>query len=310
MPDPNPSNPATDADLERFIEVCRARVAGALEHVLPGENSAPRQLHRAMRYAVLGDGKRIRPILVYGVGHALQVTDLSVFDATACAVELIHAYSLVHDDLPAMDDDDLRRGRPTCHRAFDEATSILTGDALQALAFHVLAHDQRLLGRPEAQVAMLGTLAQASGSRGMVGGQALDIAAVGQPLELGELEYMHILKTGALIRAAVRLAILAAGRALPHEHDKALDHYAKCVGLAFQVQDDVLDVTGEAQVTGKTGGKDAAGGKPTYPGLIGLDAAREMAARLIDDALASLKVFGAEAGMLRAIARYIVARNR
>jgi farnesyl diphosphate synthase len=310
MPDPNPSNRATNPDLERFIEACRARVAVALERVLPGESSAPRQLHRAMRYAALGDGKRIRPILVYGVGRTLQVTDLSIFDAAACAVELIHAYSLVHDDLPAMDDDDLRRGRPTCHRAFDEATSILTGDALQALAFHVLAHDQELLSRPTAQVAMLATLAQASGSRGMVGGQALDIAAVGQPLELGELEYLHILKTGALIRAAVRLAIQAAGRVLPDKQDKALDRYAKCVGLAFQVQDDVLDVIGEAQVTGKTGGKDAVDGKPTYPGLIGLDAAREMAAGLIEDALASLKVFGAEAEILRALARYIIERNR
>lgn len=310
MPDPNPSNPTTDTDLEGFFEECRARVTKALENTLPGEQSAPRQLHRAMRYAVLGDGKRIRPILVYGIGRALQLTDLSLLDAPACAVELIHAYSLVHDDLPAMDDDDLRRGRPTCHRTFDEATAILTGDALQALAFHVLAHDQWLRDNPRAQVAMVETLAQASGSRGMVGGQALDISAVGLELELGELEYMHILKTGALIRAAVRLAILATGRALPHEEDKALDRYAKCVGLAFQVQDDLLDVTGESQVIGKTGGKDAADGKPTYPGLIGLNAAREMAARLIEDALASLEAFGAEAEILRGLAHYIVQRER
>ena len=221
-----------------------------------------------MRHAVLGGGKRLRPLLVYATGSALGA-DESALDAAACAVELIHAYSLVHDDLPAMDDDDLRRGRPTVHVAFDEATAILAGDALQALAFGVLA------GGPQpdsAKVNMLATLAQAAGAAGMCGGQAIDIDAVGESLSLDALKAMHARKTGALIRAAVRLGAMAAGSDAPT--CARLDEYASALGLAFQIKDDLLDVEADSATLGKTAGKDAAANKPTYVALLGLDGAR------------------------------------
>ncbi len=296
-----------EPELQAYLAACRGRVERALDHWLPRDQLAPQTLHAAMRYAALGDGKRIRPMLVYGAGRALGVA-AERLDGPACAVELIHAYSLVHDDLPAMDNDALRRGRPTCHKAYDEAIAILAGDALQTLAFQVLCRDPKLQVRPETRLAMLDALALASGSRGMAGGQALDIAAVGRRIDLAELENLHIHKTGALIRASVRLGCLAAEDAAA-EPAQALDHYAKAIGLAFQVQDDILDVAGDTATLGKTGGKDAAADKPTYPALLGLEAARAKAGELVDNALEWLQDFGPEAAPLRQLARFIVGRK-
>ena len=257
-----------------------------------------------MRYAALSGGKRIRPVLVYGSAKALGM-DIEALDKPACAVELIHSYSLVHDDLPAMDDDDLRRGRPTCHKAFDEATAILAGDALQTLAFQVLATEASLT--PDARIRMLTELARASGSRGMAGGQALDLAAEGRELDLTMLENIHIHKTGALIRCSVRMATLVAD--IDADLVQRLDHYAKCLGLAFQIRDDILDVEGETRTIGKTQGKDQAQAKATYPAIIGLADAKATADELLDEALTSLEAFGANANPLRWIAEYVVQRN-
>ena len=307
MRNPSLSTARTDLPLDAFLQDCRDRVGQALERWLPAAHLPPRDLHLAMRYAALGDGKRIRPVLVYGAGQALGVP-AEQLDGPACAVELIHAYSLVHDDLPAMDDDDWRRGRPTCHKAYDEATAILTGDALQTLAFQVLCEDPQLRVSPDTRLSMIATLAQASGSRGMAGGQALDMGAVGHELDLPELEAVHIHKTGALIRASVRLGALAAADA-PAASVKALDRYAKCIGLAFQVQDDILDVAGDPDRIGKTRGKDAEAGKPTYPALLGVAGARHKAKELIEDALASLSGLDGRAEPLRQLARYVVGRD-
>lgn len=294
------------SSLPSFNEL-RAHVEVALDRWLPPATIVPQLLHEAMRYAVLGDGKRLRPLLVYATGIALGVKR-SALDAPACAVELVHAYSLIHDDLPAMDNDDLRRGRPTCHKAFDEATAILAGDALQALAFHVLAHDDAIRVGAEQRLQMLDTLAVASGSRGMAGGQALDLAAVGRELNIAELENMHIHKTGALIRASVRLGTLS-GSDLDPEVVERLDHFGKCIGLAFQVQDDILDVEGETAVLGKPQGSDIARNKPTYPNLLGLEGARQAAAELHRDAIQALTCLGDAAAPLRALADYIVRRD-
>ncbi len=302
---PNRLNPSSElgADLKSLI----ARAEDVLVRSLPPEDTAPIELHRAMRYAVLGGGKRLRPLLVYAAGHAFG-EDGSRLDAPACAVELIHAYSLVHDDLPAMDDDDMRRGRPTCHIVFGEAMAILAGDALQALAFELLAHDVELGVSPARCVEMLRVLGRACGAEGMAGGQALDLAAVGRKLTLAELEHMHACKTGALIRAAVRLGALAAGA--PDEALESLDRYAHAVGLAFQVRDDILDVEGESQVIGKTVGKDAAADKPTFPSIIGMAASREHLARLTADALEAIAPFGRQGILLEELARYAAARLR
>jgi farnesyl diphosphate synthase len=293
--------------LKTLMRTYQQRADSALEKFLPIENIQPVRLHAAMRYAVLNGGKRVRPILTYLTGSALQVP-LSVLDAPACAVELIHAYSLVHDDLPAMDDDDLRRGKPTCHKAFDEATAILAGDALQTLAFYVLSHDSysELDGRQ--RLKMLETLALASGSRGMAGGQAIDIDAVGKTLNLAELENMHIHKTGALIRASVKMGALASTQADDHILEK-LEHYAKCIGLAFQIQDDILDVESSTEVLGKAQGADQALDKPTYPTLLGLRGAKQMAAELIEQAIDSLSGFDQKADPLRWMAQYIIQRQ-
>src|SRR5450755_345334 len=243
-----------------------ARADVVLARALPPENQPPQELHRAMRYAVLGGGKRLRPVLVYSVGGALGVV-LDRLDAAAAAVEIIHAYSLVHDDLPAMDDDELRRGRPTCHIAFGEAMAILAGDGLQALAFEVLAADRTLHDDASTHVEMLRTLAAACGSHGMAGGQALDLTAVGRRLTPDELQRIHVHKTGALIRASVRLGALAAGcRDAPLL--AALERYGHCVGLAFQIRDDIIDIEGDSATIGKTVGKDAASAKPTYPAIL------------------------------------------
>ncbi|MBU1190240.1 MAG: (2E,6E)-farnesyl diphosphate synthase [Gammaproteobacteria bacterium] len=306
MPEPR-STPSSESPLHAFITQHQARIEAALEQYLPGPDVHPARLHQAMRYAVLGGGKRVRPLLVYAAGAAVGAP-LVRLDRVAGALELIHAYSLVHDDLPAMDDDDLRRGRPTCHRAFDEATAILTGDALQTLAFQILAHAPELDVEPRVRLRMIDTLAQASGSRGMAGGQAIDLAAVGQTLDIAQLEDMHIHKTGALIRASVVLGALSSDN-LDEKRLGQLDHYAKCIGLAFQIQDDILDVTGDTATLGKTAGADTARAKPTYPALLGLDSARERAAGLLASALESLSGFGPEADALRGLAEYIIQRR-
>ncbi len=297
----------SEHSLKRYLAICQERVDSALEVQLPADSIQPQQLHKAMRYATLNGGKRVRPMLVYAAAEALGVAPEQL-DGPACAVELIHAYSLIHDDLPAMDDDDLRRGRPTCHKAFDEATAILAGDALQTLAFKVLSQESASPFIPEVRLQMVETLAYASGSRGMAGGQALDLAAVGQEIDLAQLENMHIHKTGALIHASVKLGCLAAGDRDP-EQGQQLEHYAKCIGLAFQVQDDILDVEGDTATLGKTQGKDEANGKPTYPSLIGIKSAKELAQSLRQDALDSLSSFDRRADPLRWLADYIVNRD-
>ncbi|MDS4019079.1 MAG: (2E,6E)-farnesyl diphosphate synthase [Candidatus Competibacter sp.] len=284
----------------------QARAGRALDRRLPAAELHPGDLHRAMRYAVLGGGKRIRPVLVYSAGAAVGAAPESL-DGPACAVEFIHAYSLIHDDLPAMDNDDLRHGQPTCHKAFGEAMAILAGDALQALAFQVLGQDPAMVADPAIRLRMLGVLAQAVGSRGMVGGQAIDLVAIGRELTLAELENMHIHKTGALIRASVLLGALSQPTVDPAVLER-LDRYAKCIGLAFQIRDDILDVIGDTATLGKTQGADRALNKPTYPALLGLDGAREHARVLYEEALASLESLGAEADPLRWIAGYIVER--
>ncbi len=292
--------------IEAFISQYRAHVEQALEQRLAGGDIHPCQLHQAMRYAVLNGGKRIRPILVYATARAVGL-EPATLDGPACAVEFIHAFSLIHDDLPAMDDDELRHGKPTCHKAFGEAIALLAGDALQALAFQVLAQDRAMTRQPAIRLHLVATLAQAAGSRGMAGGQAIDLAAVGKELTLAELENMHIHKTGALIRASVLMGALSQ-EALPAVSLQQLDHYAKCIGLAFQIRDDILDVTADTRTLGKTQGADALLKKPTYPALLGLEGARDHARTLVDEALASLQTFGPEADVLRWIAGYIVER--
>ncbi|MBF0254867.1 MAG: (2E,6E)-farnesyl diphosphate synthase [Gammaproteobacteria bacterium] len=288
-----------------FGRDCRQRVEASLERLLPAADHLPSNLHQAMRYAALAPGKRVRPLLVYATARALGCP-AERLDGVAAAVEMIHAFSLVHDDLPAMDNDDLRRGRPTCHKAFDEATAILAGDALQTQAFQILAQHNGEID-PALRLEMIELLALAAGSRGMAGGQALDMAAENQALDLPQLEIIHIHKTGALIRASVNMACLACGS--DAEQRRQLDHYAKCVGLAFQIRDDILDVEGDTEILGKTQGKDLSSNKATYPALLGLDGARGKAQELIDEALQSLAGFDDRADGLRALAGYILKRN-
>lgn len=294
-------------DFDQRIPEYRERVRQSLERWLPAESTAPQRLHAAMRYAALGGGKRLRPILVYATGEALNIA-AEQLDAAAASVELIHAYSLVHDDLPAMDDDDLRRGRPTCHKAFDEATAILVGDGLQTLAFQVLAQDPGLHADAGQRMNMVTLLAEASGSRGMVGGQAFDLAAEGRTLSLDELELLHRHKTGALIRACVLMACEASPQ-LDEAVQARLDLYAQCIGLAFQIQDDILDIEGSTEVLGKTQGADQAHGKATFPALMGLDNSRQRAHALIEEALASLQDLPGSGDALRWLARYIIERG-
>jgi len=294
--------------IQAFLAVSCARLETCLDQWLPAATTHPARLHEAMRYAVLGSGKRIRPTLVYASGRAVGA-DPETLDAPAAAVELIHAYSLVHDDLPAMDDDDLRRGKPSCHRAYDEATAILAGDALQSLAFHVLAHEASSHLAAATRIVMLTRLAAAAGSRGMAGGQSIDLVATGQQLNIAELEDMHIHKTGALLRVSVLLGALC-GAATTPEQIEQLDHYAKCIGLAFQIRDDILDVEGEVQSLGKHTGMDRQREKPTYPALLGLEVARQRALELHEEALDSLGGFSNDADPLRWISRYIIERER
>ena len=286
---------------------CQARLEGGLSRWLPSAATHPAVLHEAMRYAVLDGGKRIRPTLVYASGRTVG-SDWEQLDSPACAVEFIHAYSLVHDDLPAMDDDDLRRGRPSCHKAFGEAMAILAGDALQTLGLYVLARDKSACDAAT-RLRMIETLALAAGSRGMVGGQTIDLAAAGRRLEIAELEDMHIHKTGALIRASVVLGALTCP-GLAETTLERLDHYAKCIGLAFQIRDDILDVEGEADALGKLPGADLALEKPTYAALIGLDGAKQRAAELHEEAMDSLSGLDGRADPLRWISLYIIERDR
>ncbi|ALD91175.1 polyprenyl synthetase family protein [Cupriavidus gilardii] len=281
-----------------------ARTEAALAAALPAAERLPARLHEAMRYAAMGGGKRVRPLLVHAAGE-VGGADPSACDAAACAVEMIHAYSLVHDDMPCMDDDDLRRGRPTVHKAYDEATALLVGDALQTQAFIVLAETDTL--EPAARLRLVGELARASGSAGMAGGQAIDLQHVGQPMSLDQLETMHRMKTGALLRASIRMGALC-GR-IDEAGLAALDRYAAAIGLAFQVVDDILDVTADTATLGKTAGKDAEQHKPTYVSLLGLEPARELAARLRDDARKALAEFGDRAARLADLADLIVLRT-
>jgi farnesyl diphosphate synthase len=290
------------------MTVCQNRAEAALETRLPAATRMPERLHEAMRYSALGGGKRLRPLLTYATGKALGI-DLERLDGPASAVEFVHVYSLIHDDLPAMDDDSLRRGKPTCHVAFDEATAILAGDALQALAFHVLAHDPTIDVPAENRLAMIESLATASGSLGMVGGQAIDLHPVGKMLDLPGLENMHIRKTGALIRASVNMAALAMLPVEPVLADR-LDHYAKCIGLSFQIKDDILDEESDTQTLGKTQGKDRDNNKPNYPALLGLAGAKQKALELHEAALDSLSSFGSEANLLRALSLFIIERQK
>lgn len=292
--------------LTELLARYREQSEAALLHWLPEQTLIPQRLHQAMRYAASNGGKRVRPALVYMTGVALGLEPKQL-DGAACAVELIHAYSLVHDDLPCMDDDDLRRGKPTCHKAFDEATATLVGDALQTLAFQVLIQAP-LPVTAARRLQMLETLALATGSRGMAGGQAMDMAAQGQQLNIAELEDMHIHKTGALIRASVKLGALSKEDLAIERLDK-LDHYAKCIGLAFQVQDDVLDETADTATLGKTQGSDRSNHKMTYVTLLGLKGARDLARELRDEALHSLQDFDPSADPLRWMADYIVTRG-
>ena len=281
------------------------RTESALEATLPAPGIAPARLHEAMRYAVLGGGKRVRPLLCHAAGSIFDA-DSRVLDAAAVAVELIHAYSLVHDDLPCMDDDVLRRGKPTCHVEFDEATALLVGDALQTQAFQTLSN--RLAGiAATRQLDMLHLLAVASGSRGMAGGQAIDLAAVGQQLTIGELEFMHIHKTGALIRAAVLLGAHC-GEAPPDALER-LGRFANRIGLLFQVVDDILDAEASTATLGKTAGKDAAQNKPTYVNILGVSEAKTMASKLRQDAHEVLAPFGESAVRLHELADFIVERT-
>ena len=295
------------SDLSPELLALSVRADEALARVLPDEAQPPVELHRAMRYAVLGGGKRLRPLLVYATGLAFGA-EPDRLDAAAAAVEIIHAYSLVHDDLPAMDDDDLRRGRPTCHVVFGEAMAILAGDALQALAFDVLANDPALAADPANHLAMLRTLAGACGSHGMAGGQAFDLAAVGHVLDAAELERMHVHKTGALIRASVRLGALAAGVRATGVLD-ALETYGHAIGLAFQIRDDLLDIEADTAQLGKTAGKDVAANKPTYPAILGVDASRAELATLTARALAAIEPLDARLDALRDLARFVQERS-
>ena len=282
------------------------RIRDCLDRALPTADTPPERLHEAMRYAVLNGGKRVRPLLVYATGECLSL-EPAVLDAPATAIELIHAFSLVHDDLPAMDDDDLRRGEPTVHRKFDEATAILAADALQPLAFQVLADAPGL--DAEQTLDLVRLLAHAAGSLGMTGGQSIDLASEGRRLAPDELERMHRLKTGALIRASVLSACIAR-RELARAARDPLERFASLIGLAFQIRDDILDVEGETRLLGKLAGQDQKLGKATWPSVFGLEASREHCAKLLDEALSVLDSFGPAAEPLRWLARYIVEREQ
>ncbi len=294
-------------ELSNFLNASSQRVETFLDRHLPAAQQNPQDLHSAMRYASLGNGKRVRPALVYATGEALQI-DAEQLDCIAAAIELMHCYSLIHDDLPAMDDDDLRRGKPTCHRAFDEATAILAGDAMQALAFSFLT-DSRIPGPDEKiRTRLCFLLASAAGSLGMAGGQAMDLAAVDREIDLQQLEQLHRKKTGCLIQACIHMAQLCKPQLSDQEHDKLLK-FGEHLGLAFQIRDDILDVISETDVLGKPQGSDLAQNKPTYVSLLGIDAAEIRCRDLLAQALECIQKFDMRADTLRLLADYIVCRN-
>ena len=294
------------ATFSQWMGDIQQRTESALDRALPGADIAPARLHDAMRYAVLGGGKRVRPLLVHAGGQLTGAAPERL-DRVACAIEMIHAYSLVHDDMPCMDDDVLRRGKPTVHVEYDEATALLVGDALQTQAFLHLA-DGAVCDDPQRQITMILQLAQASGSRGMCGGQAIDLGSVGQQLSLPELEFMHIHKTGALIRASINLGVQC-GRSLDEAQMASLDHVGKVIGLLFQVVDDILDAEADTATLGKTAGKDAANDKPTYVSLLGVTRARELAEEMCQEALDRLAAFGDSSLRLAELTRFIIRRQ-
>ena len=310
-PDPLRPDPLSDAakrDAFRGqLESWQARMERALAARLPEPSVIPGRLHEAMRYSVLGGGKRIRPALVFATARALGLSEDEV-EAAACAIELIHVYSLVHDDLPAMDDDDLRRGRPTCHKAYDEATAVLVGDALQTLAFQVLTRDPALPASAAIRLRLVELLAEASGTFGMAGGQAIDLAVQGKKLDLAQVEEMHARKTGALIRVSVMMAA-ACSPSLETRWHQALLGFVNPIGLAFQIQDDLLDVLGDVTTIGKATGADSERGKPTHPAVIGIEASQERVRLLHAQALESLAPFGMRAELLRSLADWLLARR-
>ncbi len=289
------------------LEAWRARMEEALAARLPRSDQTPERLHAAMRYSVLGGGKRVRPILLLATARALGLAEEQVA-AAACALELVHVYSLVHDDLPSMDDDDLRRGRPTCHKAYDEATALLVGDALQSLAFELLARDPQLPADPAIRVRLVELLARAVGSLGMAGGQAIDLESEGRKLAVGQLEEMHSLKTGALIRASVMMGAACAPALEPHLV-QALAGFAAPIGLAFQIQDDLLDVLSDTATLGKAAGADQERGKSTYPAILGVAASQEQVRHLHGRAMESLAPFGSRADALRGVTDWLLARR-
>ncbi|MQR01411.1 geranyl transferase [Glaciimonas sp. GS1] len=289
-----------------WMHQVQTTMEAALSALLPGETTMPARLHQAMRYAVLDGGKRVRPLLTFAAAELFDAP-LSVVQRAAAAVEMIHAYSLVHDDMPCMDDDALRRGKPTVHVQYDEATALLVGDALQSQAFVVLSEEQNNIDA-RSQMTQLRILAQASGSLGMCGGQAIDLASVGIKLSLAELEQMHKLKTGALLRASVMLGAWS-GKALSNTETQALETYSNAIGLAFQVVDDILDATADSAALGKTAGKDAADNKPTYVSILGLEESQALAEKLRCDAHAAVTLFGDKAQRLRELADLIVQRK-
>jgi len=304
------AKPETSSNRDGFraqLESWQSRMESALAARLPGPEVVPSRLHEAMRYSVLGGGKRIRPALVFAAARAVGRTEDEV-EGAACAVELIHVYSLVHDDLPAMDDDDLRRGRPTVHKAYDEATGVLVGDALQTLAFHVLSKDTALPASPATRLKLVELLADASGSFGMAGGQAIDLEAQGRRLNLAQVEEMHSRKTGALIRVSVMMAAACASSLDTRVHE-ALAGFAAPIGLAFQIQDDLLDVLGDVTTLGKATGADSERSKPTHPAIIGIEASQERVRLLHAQALEALSPLGARADLLRSLADWLLARH-
>jgi farnesyl diphosphate synthase len=298
------------SESQQTFETWATSMQGHIEHVLdaymPPANVSPMRLHEAMRYSVLGGGKRVRALLTYAAAELCGAEQVSA-DAPAAAVELIHAFSLVHDDLPCMDDDDLRRGKPSTHKQYGDAMALLAGDALQSLAFQIISQDKQLNNATQ-KLQMLHVLALASGSRGMAGGQAIDLESIGLPLSQAELEHMHIQKTGALIRAAALMGAYSAEE--PNDDKlKAIDHYAKSIGLAFQVVDDILDTEADTQTLGKTAGKDAQDNKSTYVTILGLRTAKELVRELHSNAMAALSFYGREADLLRHLANYITQRS-
>ena len=294
------------AYFQQWATSMQGRMESVLDTHLPPADASPATLHEAMRYSVIGGGKRVRALLAYAAGEFCGAK-MDVIDMPAAAVEMIHAFSLVHDDLPCMDDDDLRRGKPSTHKQYGDAMALLAGDALQSLAFQLISHD-KLLHSATQKLQMLHLLAMASGSRGMAGGQAIDLESIGIPLSQAELEHMHIQKTGALIRAAALLGAYSA----PQPSDdklKAVDHYAKSIGLAFQVVDDILDCEADTQTLGKTAGKDAQHNKSTYVTILGVAAAKQLVSELHANAMAALSFYGKEADLLRNLANFITQRG-